>query len=738
MSFLPLIPLAAWTMLVFVWSFVFGRYRHGHANKAFLSFAACACMWVTVELLFYLPAFDGLEMVLLRIVILFWLPVGYLFLAFAYALTDRRPDAVYLLSALATTACIAVDIGTDVALKGATRHAWGVADVRGVVAHTLLCAVPVSSSLWGLWLILRKRLAAQDREERKTLDLILIGGLLSLGGVLLMSILLPNFLGAIDLPRFGSSAMAVFVLVVFLAVLRRNFLTLSVERVADDLFEDVRDGIAIVDREGHVRRMNRTARELTGWGGGETRPGHASHLLGGYDPGDGRQGQEVRIGTGERERIVSVSRSVVSGSGSFDGRILLLRDVTDQLRAKEILERSRDQLEEEVHRRTMELRQAQRMEAMGTLAGGIAHDFNNLLAAIIGFSTVAVDETPAGHPARADFQEVLKAAHQAKDIVRQLLGFSRLEKPRREIVDVREVLEEVAALLEASVPASIAIVRDFSGARGAVLADHSSLHQVLMNLGTNAFQAIGSQRGRIRLGFGVEDLDAEFTGRHGLPWPGPYVHVEVEDSGQGIEAAAMRLIFEPFYTTREPGKGTGLGLATARRIVDDHDGAITIDSEVGRGSRFHVYLPYVSEDQADANLSGEGMDLRGTERVMLVDHQDEILRIGKRLLEPLGYRVDVFRDPERALEALALDPAGFDAVVCDQRMDRVPGTSLAEEMMKIRPGLPFVLISGAVSHEEQLGALAAGVGAFVPKPFNRSTLAAAVRSQLDKGKGATP
>ena len=593
-SLLPLIPVTAWVLLVFVWSFVFGRYRHGTGNRTFLVLSACPTMWVFLELLFYFPALRGHEDIILNGIVFFWIPVGFLFLVFAYNLTGRKVDWIWILSAIATTAGVALDVTTDWFLDGYTRYSWGVADVRDPLNHTLLCAVPVLSSLWGLWLVFRARMSTEDPERRKPFTLLLVGGLASLGGTMLLNIVIPNILGMVYFPRFGSSALAVFVFVVFLAVLRHDFLNVTLEKVADELFDDARAGIVLVGPDGIVTRMNRAAVDMTGRREGEPAGFPVEEILPGYSMMGVEQSVEIEMLGLKGRRVFEVSKSVRKRKEMVIGSVALFREVTGERMAKEVLERSRDDLEEEVRKRTMELRQAQKLEAMGALAGGIAHDFNNLLAAIIGFSNTALDDLPSGHPARKDLGEVQEATDQARDIVKQMLDFSRYDLPAREVVDVGEVFLEVADLLSHSIPVSIGLTAERGEGPMDVLADRGEIKQVLLNLATNAYQAIGAGKARIEMRCETVEIGSAFASEHKLPWTGPHVHLSVVDTGPGMDPDVLERVFEPFFTTRRAGHGTGLGLATVRRIVDDNEGAIAVSSEPGRGTMFDVYLPAAS------------------------------------------------------------------------------------------------------------------------------------------------
>lgn len=381
-----------------------------------------------------------------------------------------------------------------------------------------------------------------------------------------------------------------------------------------------------------------------------------------------------------------------------------------------------------------QLWQAQKMEALGTLAGGIAHDFNNLLASIMGFTELALDDLPGESRARACLDRVLGASMRARELVRQILSFSRRNEHKLRHLRADAVVGEALKLLEASLGKTIEI-RIELGSQATILADPSQIHQIVMNLCTNAAQAMHGEGGRLLVRTSAGPLPAELAARHRLA-PGEYFSLLVEDQGPGIAPDVLGRIFDPFFTTKGPGEGTGLGLAVVHGIVTSMGGAVWAESEPGHGARFHVLLP--------TQLSGEDRpgdirqgNLRGQERILLVDDEPDILDFCREALTPLGYQVTSHRDPESALTALQDDPQGFDLLVTDLNMPRISGLQLAEGLRPVRPDLPIVLITGfsrAIPPDrlESLGAVR-----LLPKPFSTGELALAVRQALDPVAGGS-
>ncbi len=373
-----------------------------------------------------------------------------------------------------------------------------------------------------------------------------------------------------------------------------------------------------------------------------------------------------------------------------------------------------------------QLWQAQKMEALGTLAGGIAHDFNNLLASIMGFTELALDDTPPESRSRACLDRVLGASLRARELVRQILSFSRRSEHKLRHLRADAVVGEALKLLEASLAKSIEIMAEL-GSQATILADPSQVHQIIMNLCTNAAQAM-QDGGKLMVRTSAGPLPPELAARHRLS-SGEYLTLVVEDQGPGIAPDVLGRIFDPFFTTKGPGEGTGLGLAVVHGIVTSLGGAVWAESEPGQGARFQVLLPtQVSGEEAPRAVKPG--NLRGRERILLVDDEPDLLEFCSEALAPLGYHVTTQSDPQAALQTLLAAPHDFDLVVTDLNMPRITGLQLAEGLRPVRPDMPIVLITGfsrAIPPDrlETLGAVR-----LLPKPFSMGELALAVRQAL--------
>jgi PAS domain S-box-containing protein len=389
----------------------------------------------------------------------------------------------------------------------------------------------------------------------------------------------------------------------------------------------------------------------------------------------------------------------------------------------------RKRLQAQTAELTARLDQAQRMEAIGTLAGGIAHDFNNILGAMIGYTDLALMALPAEHPVRAMLENVERGGARAVDLVRQILTFSRQAKQDRHALAPAPIVKEALKLLRASLPSTITI-QSHCESSATVLADAGQVHQIVMNLCTNAGLAMKERGGTLEIGLHDLEVDATLSARHPGLKPGRHVRLTVKDTGNGIAPEVLPRIFEPFFTTRPQGEGTGLGLSVVHGIVKSWEGAIDVESEVGRGTRFAIYLPVC--ETAPPPRSAEHANHQGHEHVLFIDDEIDLTEVARQGLTHFGYTVTAFNDPARALEAFRRAPGDFDIVITDMTMPGITGEILAAEVRRLRPALPVVLVSGFSDRMTTEQALAAGFDGFVDKPLRPTTLAQLIRKLLDR------
>ncbi len=407
----------------------------------------------------------------------------------------------------------------------------------------------------------------------------------------------------------------------------------------------------------------------------------------------------------------SVGRPVTAQTGAVDEYIGTSSDITDRITAEAAL------------------RQAQRLEAMGTLAGGIAHDFNNILGAILGYGERALREAPPGGRVRADLESIIAAGERGRALVDRVLMFSRGGMGERTAVHVEAVVREALDLIAANSPPGVVIEAALQAGRAATLCDPTQVHQLLMNLATNAIQAM-PEGGTLRVSLKAVHFDAERVAMIGTVAAGDYIVLEVADSGCGIAPEILEQIFDPFFTTKEAKVGTGLGLSLVHGIVMDIGGAIDLASSVGSGSVFTVHLPRTGDAPPDLDDVPQDIPQGAGQRVLFVDDEEALVRLATETLQELGYAPVPFTSSLAALEAFRADPKGFDAVVTDERMPGMSGSALIRAVRGIRRSVPVVLVSGYVGDMLTTRADNAGANEILKKPLSARELATSLARVL--------
>jgi PAS domain S-box-containing protein len=421
---------------------------------------------------------------------------------------------------------------------------------------------------------------------------------------------------------------------------------------------------------------------------------------------------------GTRLWVRETSRSIV-GPNQEQMLLLSCEDITDQKRAEDALEQSEKQL-----------RHTQKMEAIGTLAGGIAHDFNNILGAILGYSELAMAQAKREPKLISYLEEVLTAGNRAKELVKQILAFSRRSDHEREAVDLNGMVQEALGMVRATLPTTIEIRSTLAKDPAVVFADPTQIHQVVMNLSANAEHAMRERGGVLTLTVTslevTENLSQEFSELK----PGNYITLTIQDSGQGMSGQVLERIFEPFFTTKSSGEGTGLGLAVVHGIIVGHGGHIAASSAVGEGTTFSIVLPRL-DVVLPAQLVSATEWPQGRGKVLFVDDEDVLARWGEQILSHLGYTVVTKTNPHDAVEFFHKQPDQFDVVVTDQSMPTMSGEALARKLRSIREDIPIVLCTGFSHTMSAEKANQIGLKGFLMKPVNGAVLAKTLQKVLE-------
>jgi PAS domain S-box-containing protein len=497
--------------------------------------------------------------------------------------------------------------------------------------------------------------------------------------------------------------------------------------------EGVAEGVAVLSEAGVVEYTNPAWSQMTGYGVEELngeRLGDAGahgdgpfstsiwqfiwqHLSSGK-PWSGRA--TARRKDGALFEVDLTASPVRDASGRLINYVIAGRDITEQVG----LER--------------QLRQAQKMEAIGTLAGGIAHDFNNILAAIVGFTELALDDQPKGSRSERYLHNVAKAAVRGKELARHILTYSRTREEERKPLVMAPVVRENLNMLRASIPATIRIIEDIVDTTSTVFANAIQVQQVVTNLCTNAAYAMKDRGGIIRVSLSSLSFDDRDRLPHTELKPGRYLRLSVVDTGPGIPQDIIEFIFDPFFTTKRPGEGTGLGLSVTQGIVKSHRGAITVASQPGKSTAFDVFWPIIDlEAEAEEEETVRAIP-GGHERILFVDDEEALVEVARESLTGLGYDVVVSTESVEALELFKKAPHAFDLVIADQVMPRLTGLEMARRMAETRADTPFIIVTGFDEFPDGAEAGSIDIQGVLAKPLARRELAGAIRRAIDRKK----
>lgn len=507
------------------------------------------------------------------------------------------------------------------------------------------------------------------------------------------------------------------------------------------LFENAIEGIYQSTPEGHYLIVNTALARMYGYDNPEELMNQVSNIQNQIYVDSGfrekfklemeRKGfvegmeYQVRRRDGTVIWISESARAVRDNSGAishYEGFI-------DNITARKNAEAERARLEKE-------MRHSQKMDAIGTLAGGIAHDFNNILCAILGYTDLALQDSHVKGRTRENLQMVLRSAERARELIKRILTFSRPTDTQRYPLRLSSVLKEVVKMLQATLPSSIAIETRIRTEEDVVVADATEIHQVVMNLGTNAGHAMKAKGGRLEFELDTMEIDLEMSLGMGVP-AGEYVHLVVRDSGKGMSHEVLERIFEPFFTTKGPGRGTGLGLTLVQKIIRRSGGSIKVSSELEHGTTFHIYLPRSKELPATISTDQNQIVRGHREQILVVDDEIPVLDMMQQHLRKMGYRVTTRADSREAIKTFRANSGNFDLVITDHTMPEMQGDELAEEIGSVRPELPVILMTGLNQPPDLSSSRYSRRRVVFQKPVNFARLSHCLREFLDHPDKAT-
>lgn len=499
------------------------------------------------------------------------------------------------------------------------------------------------------------------------------------------------------------------------------------QTILNSAINNASEGVVIADAKGRIKHVNQAFVDITGYTEQEA-SGKTHDFLNMKDRNNpdlikdvwetlrtGFVWQGILRGKRKEGEIYHCACSVIpvfNQDRVVSNIVALIRDVSTELKLQE------------------QLLQSQKMEAMGTLAGGIAHDFNNIIFAINGSAELAADMIPEISPARKYLENILKSAERASDMVRQILTFSRQDKPEKLPLNILPIIKDGIKFIRGAIPTSIEIIRNLDAVIPKINADPTQVYQVFMNLCSNAAHAMKDMQGTLTVSLKCVKIDAGSPNERFPLGSGDYVRLAVTDTGRGIPENLIGRLFEPYFTTKKPGEGTGLGLSVVHGIVESHGGAISVQSRIGEGTTFEVFFPVSDSSWEDVEESKE-FYLSGTERILWVDDEQSVIDVGQDNLTKVGFQVTSSLDPLKALDIFRLAPESFDLIITDLTMPKMTGLELAAQLRSYRPDIPVIICTGYSDVASDSQILKAGVRSVIHKPISRHKLVQEIRNVLD-------
>jgi PAS domain S-box-containing protein len=497
----------------------------------------------------------------------------------------------------------------------------------------------------------------------------------------------------------------------------------------NEVINAINEGMFVINKDWRVTVWNRASERTSGRRRRGVVGRHLLEALPELKNTRVPQAMEEAMRTGDATTVTDLSLSGDPRERVFEGRIypfadgltIFFEDVTERKLSEAALRKTEEQL-----------RRSQKMESIGTLAGGIAHDFNNILTAILGYTELAESDLPADASSQAYLSEVMAASNRARDLVKQILTFSRQNEKEYRPMQLQPIIKEALKLLRASLPASIEIRQRLASKVPSIVADATEIHQIIMNLGTNSMHSMREHGGVLSIELAEFYVEPEFaTTQDGLH-AGPYVRLTLSDTGHGMDRTTVDRVFDPFFTTKAPGEGTGLGLSVVHGIVKSCGGAISLYSEAGTGTTFNLYFPAYEGEASEAVAELRPVPRGDGERILLVDDEEPLVNLNRDILERLGYEVTTCRNGVEALERVRAGDDRFDLIVTDFGMPRMNGADLAKASLEARPDLPVIMATGYAATMNAEIAASIGIRELIMKPTTTRSLGEAVSRVLGK------
>jgi signal transduction histidine kinase len=715
MNYYTLIPFTAFLVNGFMFVYIFAQDRKTRINRAYLHLAMALTAWGLLDFIGWSDVSHQWRLVVIKLTPVAWGSLGFLALWVAYAFTNRKSDILFWIIYSFHLASIPLSLFTGLIHPGYQETAWGIREIMGPLSVPMIMTNVAIPILFSIVLLVKKYMAATDASRRMVLLVVLGFSSAAILGFL-FEIVLPEILEIRSFPELGPFMSVVLGVFVYRAVARHHFLSVTLEEAAIEIFDNAIDGIIIEDNNRSTVLANKAARQLLGIDRMPDRIRDIPVLSGLGDIQD-QVMREIAFENEHRRIELTVYPAPIIKKEITVGRLIIMRDMTEKKR----VEKEKRSLEEQ-------LLQAQKMEAVGTLAGGIAHDMNNVLAGIMGFASLINESLDSEDPMAEDIQEILVSARRGRDLTKDLLGFARKGAYKKQEESLNKIVSELLPILERTIPKRINIeYRDYN-APCYIECDPGQINHALMNLCINAADAM-EEGGDLILTIDPIQLTEKTAKEYSNLLPGDYARLRVIDTGKGIDKKTISRVFEPFFTTKQPGQGTGLGLSMVYGTVNNHGGQVKMDSSPGEGTTVTVVLPAILQLSKPEDKDVPPRDsllpaVVGT--VLLVDDEPVARNSAQRMLSRLGYNVILACNGVEAVEVYKNQKAEIDLVILDMAMPEMDGSKCFGELKGLNPDVQVLISSGFARGKDTDALLKGGAIGFLPKPFEIEQLAEAV------------